>query len=142
RSGRTADPAAAQKTDTAHLAKENYARARMLLDRKRHVEAATFLENAVQLDDSRPEYHLELGILLTRSGRRRDEAETHLKKAIALAPASAPAHLALAQLLHRQGRVDAARRAVEDALRWDPNSIEAAELLAKLDEGKKDAPQE
>jgi tetratricopeptide (TPR) repeat protein len=139
--GRGKESQEARQSDTAHLAKENYARARVLLEKRRHVEAATFLENAVQLDDTRPEYHLELGIVLTRSGRRRDEAELHIKRAIALAPTSASAHVALAQLLHRQGRLEETRRALDDALRWDAQNAEAQALLSEL-AAKEDKPHE
>jgi tetratricopeptide (TPR) repeat protein len=133
------EKATPKEADTTHLARENYARARILLERRRHLEAATFLENAVQLDGSNADYHRELGILLARSGRRRDEAVSHLERSIELSPTSVPAYVALAHLYHRLQRIVEASRAAHNALRWDPANEEAKALLAEIGE-KKDSP--
>jgi tetratricopeptide (TPR) repeat protein len=126
------EPAPTRESDTVRLARENYLRAKVLLQRGRHVEASTFLENAVKLDDTQAEYHMELGIQLVRNVRRREDAEHHLKKAIALAPASVQAYLALGQLYHRQERFEDAGRLIKEVLRWEPQNVEAKALLAEI----------
>ena len=50
--------------DTSYLARENYARARLLIDRGRYSDAVVSLENAIKLDGRQAVYHLELGQLL------------------------------------------------------------------------------
>jgi len=128
--------AAAKKTkepaqDTAYLARENYARARVLLDKRRYQDAVVFLENAVQLDDTKADYHLELGRVLIRNPRRRKDAEQHLRRAVELDPTSVPGFIALGQVYRKLGRDDDARDAFNEALRWEPANAEA---LAELEQ--------
>lgn len=120
------------RTDTVHLARENFLRARALTDRKHHQDAVRFLENAVQLDPNQAEYHLELGKLLTRNPRRRDEAETRMRRAAELDPASPVAYVALGELFVRAGRGAEAMEMFREALRWDPLNADASARLAAL----------
>ena len=77
---RLAEPqmAADSKSDTQYLARQNFVRAKSLLERRHHAEAVRFLENAARLDGNVAEYHLEPGLLLARNPRQREEAERHL----------------------------------------------------------------
>jgi len=129
--------AAARKTkepaqDTAYLARENYARARVLLEKRRFQDAVVFLENAIQLDDTKSDYHLELGRVLIRNPRRRADAEQCLRRAVQLDPTSVASFLALGQLYRKMGRDDEAREAFGEALRWEPTNVEAARELEQM----------
>jgi curved DNA-binding protein CbpA len=119
-------------TDTAYLARQNFLRGRQLAERKRLAEALTFLENAVRLDAGVAEYHLDLGLLLARSPRRRAEAESELIAAAGLDPSIVAAYLGLGQLYERAGRRPEAARMFREVLRWDPGHAEASSLLAAL----------
>jgi curved DNA-binding protein CbpA len=118
--------------DKAYLARENFAKAKILVDKKRYQDAVTFLENAVQLDNTKAEYHLELGQVLIRNPRRRKDAELHLKRATTLNPTSVPGFMALGQLYGKLGRNDEAARAFGEVLRWEPNNAEAKRELKNL----------
>jgi curved DNA-binding protein CbpA len=129
--------AAAKKTkepaqDTAYLARENFAKAKILLDKRRFQDAVVFLENAIQLDDTKAPYHFELGRVLIRNPRRRKDAEMHLRRAVELDPTSAPGFVALGQLYRKMGRDDEAREAFDEALRWEPENDEALSELQQM----------
>jgi curved DNA-binding protein CbpA len=117
--------------DPKALARQNFARAKMLIDKKRFHDAVTSLENAVQLDDGNASYHIELGQLLGRNPRRRDDAERHLRRALELDPASGEGYYILGELLLRLGRTDEARAQFEETLRWDPAHPEALRQLGR-----------
>lgn len=125
------------KKDSAYLAKENYVRAKLLIDRRQFNEAVQFLENALELD-TKPLYLWTLGELISRNPRQRAEAEEHISKAIALDPTAADAHVALGRVMARGGREAEAREAFEKALHWEPRHPGALAGLEALGDGKKD----
>jgi tetratricopeptide (TPR) repeat protein len=116
--------------DSGYLAKQNFLRGRALAAQRKYTEAVTFFQNALSLDPGQPEYHLELGLVLSRNPRHREEAERHLLQAIDLAPTVVSAYVALGQMYLKAGRAGRAGRMAREALRWEPDHIEAAELLA------------
>jgi tetratricopeptide (TPR) repeat protein len=118
--------------DKRQLARENYARAKLLLKKKRLQEAVTFLENAIDLDEANATYHLELGRVLLLNPRRRSDCEDHLSKAIELDPTSTDASLALGDLFAKTDRKDQARRMYNEVLRWNPDNDEAKQRIKKL----------
>jgi tetratricopeptide (TPR) repeat protein len=118
--------------DKRQLARENFARAKLLLKKKRLQEAVTFLENAIELDGANATYHLELGRVLLLNPRRRADCEDHLTKAIELDPTSADASLALGDLFAKTDRKDQARRMYNEVLRWDPDYEEAKQRIKQL----------
>ena len=120
------------KSDTQYLARQNFVRAKALLERRHYAEAVRFLENAARLDGNVAEYRLELGILLSRNPRQREDAERHLLRASELEPASTAAYLALGQIYARAGRTLHAAAMFREALRWDPGNVQASRLLAEL----------
>ena len=122
--------------DHATLARQNFARAKALLARNRLHEALTFLENAVNLDDSRAPYHLELAKVLSRNPRRRADAETHFQRANEIDPTSADGYFELGQFYARSGRTDDAKRLFREALRWDQQHRGARAQLDALGKGK------
>jgi len=128
----SAQPQTARSGQTAHLARQNFLRGRQLAERKRYSEAAIFLENAVRLDEGAAEYHLELGLLLVHSPRRREEAERQLIAAAEKDPSMVSAYLGLGILYQKAGRKPEAARMFREVLRWDPAHAEASALLAAL----------
>lgn len=128
----------AKEVDTGYLARQNLLRARALASQRKYTEAVTFLENAVSLDPGQAEYHLELGLLLSRNPRHREEAERHLLQTIELSPMTVGAYIALGRMYLKAGRAGRAGRMAREALRWEPDHLEASELLAEAG----DAPDE
>ena len=119
------------KKDQAYLARENFARARLLMDRGQHREALQFIENALDLD-RKPAYLVGLASIQARHPRQRSEAMEHLNEAIALDPTLADAHVALAELHLRNEDPAAAAEAISQALHWAPNNREAQRLAERL----------
>lgn len=124
----TAEP----EQDKAHLARLNFARAKLLIGKGRKAEAVTFLENAVELDEMQALYHMTLGQLLVRNPRRRPHAERHLRRAIDLEPTRYEPYLALGQLYVKTGENEQAVAMFREALRWEPGQPEAIEQLKAL----------
>ena len=131
----TSKPAEPQQ-DTAYLARQNFARGKLLVEKKQFHEAARFFENALELDPTKPEYHLELGCLLARNPRRRDDAERLLTEALRRNPALIQAYLALGEIYSKSGRMEQAAAQWEEALRWEPGNAEARERLGRDADGR------
>jgi len=130
--------AESKDADTGYLARQNLLRGRALAAQRKYTEAVTFLENAVSLDPGMAEYRLELGLVLSRNPRHREEAERQLLQAIELAPTVVAAYIALGRMYLKAGRAGRAGRMAREALRWEPDHLEASELLAEAG----DAPDE
>jgi tetratricopeptide (TPR) repeat protein len=120
----------AKNADTGYLARQNFLRGRALAALRKYTEAVTFFENAVSLDPGQADYHLQLGLVLSRNPRHREEAERHLLQAITLAPVVVAGYLALGQMYLKAGRLGRAGRMAREALRWEPGHLEASQLLA------------
>jgi tetratricopeptide (TPR) repeat protein len=129
---------ASKDTDTGYLARQNFLRARALAAQRKFTEAVTFLENAISLDPRQADYHLELGLVLSRNPRHREEAERHLLETIELSPTTVGAYVALGRMYLKGGRAEHAGQMAREALRWEPGHLEASELLAEAG----DAPDE
>lgn len=125
---------ATQDKGTAHLARQNFLRAKELLERRRLAEAASYLENAIKQDDSVAEYHLELGALLAGNPRRRPDAEEHLMRAAEIDPSLTAAYLALGELYVKAARPAEAARLFRETLRWDPHNVNARAQIDALGE--------
>jgi len=125
-------PEAADRGGTTHLARQNFLRAKELIERRRFAEAAGYLENAIRQDDSEAEYHLELGVLLSGNPRRRHDAEEHLLRSAELDPSVARTYLALGHLYRKAARDADAARLFREVLRWDPGNEEAGAELSRL----------
>jgi curved DNA-binding protein CbpA len=120
--------------DPAQLARQNYARARLLIDKGRYSDAVVWLQNAITLDGQHAIYHLELGKLLTRNPRMRADAERHLVQANRIDPTLAEGYLALGELYLKSKRKSEAVKQFRETLRWEPGHIEAAARLKELGE--------
>jgi len=118
--------------DARFLARENYARAKVLIDRKRFQEAVTFLENAIDLAEDVALYHVELGRILALNPRRRPEAEEHLLRGADLDPAKMAARYELGLLFRKTGRHEEAIAAFEEVLRWEATHEGAQTQLLEM----------
>jgi len=123
----------APEQDAAYMARQNYARARTLIEKRRFNDAVTFLENAVQLQDGEALYHFELGRVLAQNPRHRAEAEERLRRAIDLDPTHVEARFELGRLLHKAARTEDAVRMLREALQWAPEHAGAQELLDEIE---------
>jgi tetratricopeptide (TPR) repeat protein len=121
-----------KEADTGYLARQNFLRGRALAAQRKFTEAVTFLENAISLDPGQPDFHLELGLVLSRNPRHREDAERHLLQTIELKPTAVAAYVALGRMYQRANRVGRAARMAREALRWEPEHLEAGELLADV----------
>jgi tetratricopeptide (TPR) repeat protein len=130
--GGSAGKASEPQQDTAYLARQNFARGKLLVEKKQLSDAVKFFENAIELDSSRAVYHLELGKILILNPRRRPEAEQLLKTTIAMNPSLIDSYLALGELYEKSNRTDEAIANYEEALRWEPFNETAQARLAVL----------
>jgi curved DNA-binding protein CbpA len=128
----TASKSSEPLQDTAYLARQNFARGKLLVDKKQLPDAVKFFENAIELDPSRAVYHLELGRILILNPRRRSEAEELLNKTVAMNPALVEAYIALGELYEKTDRAEQAVSSYEEALRWEPTHETAQERMAAL----------
>lgn len=90
-------------------------------------EAVAAYQKAVELDPAAASARLNLGFVLIRL-ERWDEAWEQFEAVLHSEPegvAQVPAHRGLGQILFRQGRPDEAIAAYQEALRLDPQSVEA-----------------
>jgi tetratricopeptide (TPR) repeat protein len=120
------------EADTGYLAKQNFLRGRALAAQRKFTEAVTFFENAISLDPGQADFHLELGLVLSRNPRHREEAERQLLQTIELRPTAVTAYVALGRMYQRANRHARAARMAREALRWEPGHLEASELLGEL----------
>lgn len=123
--------------DARELARQNYLRAKVMVDKKRFQEAVTFLENAIELFEAESAFHLDLGRVLALNPRRRDDSERHLQRAIELDPTAVEGRLTLGDLYLKIGRKDDAARMYDEVLRWEPTNSSALARLEELRQGKK-----
>jgi len=121
-----------QAQDPAFLAQANYRRAKALVARGRFTDAATSIENAIQLDPGNPIYRIEAGRLLGQNPRLRDRAEEHLTEANRLDPSLVDGYYELGQLYVKMRRKPDAVRMLQEVLRWDAGHTGASELLREL----------
>jgi tetratricopeptide (TPR) repeat protein len=128
-----AESEGAKLSETANLAKQNFLRGKALVEKRRFADAATFLENAVRMDPGQAAYHLEFGLVLARNPRRRGDAERHLLRAVEMEPTRTSGYVALGEMYQRAGKAAHAARMYREALRWEPDLIEAARLLREVE---------
>ena len=97
--------------------------------------AEELLRRAVRLTDASetPEAipHLELGVLLQRTGRL-EESAAQLRRATGIDPSDAGAHFELGRSLHRLGWLPEAGAALRAALDAEPGNPRAHYLLGRV----------
>jgi curved DNA-binding protein CbpA len=122
--------------DTSHLARQNYLAAKSLIKRKQFRQAIKFLENAIELEENIPEYHVEFGSLIALNPVRREEAEEHLRLGLELDPTVLDGHTALADLLVKRNKPTNAIQVLTEALKWFPDHPDLKSRLKKLGVGE------
>jgi curved DNA-binding protein CbpA len=122
--------------DTSHLARQNYLAAKSLIKRKQFRQAIKFLENAIELEENIPEYHVEFGSLIARNPVRREEAEEHLRLGLELDPTVLDGHTALADLLVKRDKPTNAIQVLTEALKWFPDHPDLKSRLKELGVGE------
>ncbi|HEV8342660.1 MAG TPA: tetratricopeptide repeat protein [Candidatus Binatia bacterium] len=98
-------------------------------------EARRAYHQALSLDPSMTEAHINLGRLYHQAGDF-EKAEAHYRAAIARAPDDALAHFNLGVLLEERGRPAEAIGAYREAIKYDPNFADAHYNLALIFEAK------
>ncbi len=123
--------------DLVAQARESYQRARKHLDGEEFYDALRLLETACQMDPSKHEYWLHLGIVETKNPRWRKKAEQSLLKAIELNPSGVAAYQHLARVYKAGGLARRAAELFEKVLEWEPVNEEALQELGrkKAEEG-------
>jgi curved DNA-binding protein CbpA len=122
--------------DTSHLARQNYVAAKELVKRKQFRQAIKFLENAIELEENVPEYHVEYGSLIGLNPVRREEAEEHLRHGLQLDPTVLDGHTALADLLVKRDKPTNAIQVLMEGLKWFPDHPELKSRLKELGAGE------
>ncbi|MCP3980381.1 MAG: DnaJ domain-containing protein [bacterium] len=130
-----ADKKQEAEQDLTSLARQNYAQAKVLINKRRKNEAVVFLENAIEQDDTKPLYFLELGTVLLQNPRRRPDAERHLKRALELEPTNPKGYAGLGELYARAKKKAEAAEMYRQALNWDPDNPEYEEALKAVTGG-------
>ncbi|OGJ56563.1 hypothetical protein A3D88_00030 [Candidatus Peribacteria bacterium RIFCSPHIGHO2_02_FULL_52_16] len=96
------------------------------------VQSATEqFEKAKVMDPLNPEPHFYLGSLWEQTNNPTLAREAYTK-AVELDPSYVIARIRLAQLLIADGEIDEAKTQLQEAIRWNPNSVEAREALNKI----------
>lgn len=114
-------------------------RARLLLAQSRPAEAEREVMQALTTEP--PDAHALSLLALSRIEQgKRDSALQAARDAISLAPDVAHYHFIHAEVLHRLDRPDDAFRAVQEALRLDPNDADNFALLAAIELSRRDWP--
>lgn len=112
-------------------AHEALARAREALGKEHWEEAAEHLERVVELEESWPDVHNELGIAYHELSRSQ-EAEAGFRRSFAINPAFLPPRLNLAVLLMEDGRRREAEEALDEVLGREGDHRPALQLKEAL----------
>ncbi|MBI3449211.1 MAG: DnaJ domain-containing protein [Acidobacteria bacterium] len=127
----------APDADLPTQARESYSRARKHLEAEELFDALRLLETATQLDPTKADYWLYLGVVQTKNPKWRKKAEESFLQAIALNQGMAAAYLNLARLYKGGGLMKRSHEVYEKLLAWDPENGEALVELGRKAPAKK-----
>jgi tetratricopeptide (TPR) repeat protein len=127
-------PSAAELSgaDQIKLARENFAKANSLYKQKKYFEAATLLEKAIEIDDSRANYFLLLGLCQSKMTATKKMAERNLKRASDMEPWNADPVFALGQLYRSENLMKKAKAYFEKALEINLEHTMAGKAMKDL----------
>jgi curved DNA-binding protein CbpA len=125
-------PVEAPPTPAETIAARYYREALPYLARKEYHEAVRLLEETVQLDPSRAEYHRSLAQALENNPKWRKEAEAHYRAAMKIDPFDLEAILGLATLYETLGMKRRAKPLFALALDLDPDNHLVRAKLRRL----------
>jgi Tfp pilus assembly protein PilF len=125
-------PVALPPTPAETIAARYYREATSFLARKDFHEAVRLLEEVVQLDPSRAEYHRSLAQALENNPKWRKEAEAHYRAAMKIDPFDEESILGLATLYETLGMKRRAKPLFALALDLDPDNHLVRAKLRRL----------
>lgn len=114
------------------IAKDAFARALKKVEGGEQQEAVDLLHVAIHHQPNEAQYHAALGRLLSRHPKHARDAVAALEKAAQLGRDKLAYHLELASLLHAQGLKIRARKALEPALKREPQDPNVQRLAGEL----------
>lgn len=114
------------------LAQDAFARALKKVEGGEQQEAVDLLHVAIHHQPNEAQYHAALGRLLSRHPKHARDAVAALEKAAQLGPDKLAYHIELASLLHAQGLKIRARKALEPALKREPQDPHVQRLAGEL----------
>jgi tetratricopeptide (TPR) repeat protein len=120
-----------EQRNSDEVARFHLDRARRLFQQENDREAIAELNRAIYLSPYLADAHLLLGRSLLRTGRIREAVDAF--KIALWSTETAEAHAALGEAYRQAADIEAARAEARRALALDPASVEAAQLLARID---------
>lgn len=114
------------------IAKDAFARALKKAEGREDQEAVDLLHVAIHHQPNQAPYHAALGRLLARHPKHARDAVASLEKAAQLSPEKLAYHLELASLLNAQGLKIRAKKALEVALKREPQDKDVQRLASEL----------
>ena len=123
--------ATSEQREQAELAAFYLDRGRRLYQQENDREAVSELNHALYLSPYLADAHVLVGRIHLRNGRLHEAIDAF--KIALWSTETAEAHAALGEAYRQAKDLDAARAEAERALAMDPESVEAKELLARLD---------
>jgi hypothetical protein len=126
-------PPPAPPTAAEALAARYFREARKFVANREYHEAVKLLEEVVELDPTRAEYHRTLAQALENNPKWRKEAESHFRQAMKLDPFDMESIIGLAHLYWKAGMKQRARPLFALALELDPDNRELSIILRQLD---------
>jgi Flp pilus assembly protein TadD len=127
-------PIAAAALAPATSVQQLLAEGRDHLTAGRFEEAASRFRSVLARDSDVPEALFGLGVACSQLGKL-DEAQQALQRYVRLRPSDADGHSALAMVLMAGGSRAGAKSEFERALRLEPNNLEIAKALARIEIG-------
>jgi len=94
--------------------------------------AVKYYQKFLSQEPDQWEAHLALGLIFQYQMNQSDRAEEELKKVVALAPEDGRAYATLGEIHLGRGRVESARQAVDQALRYDPENYQALIIRGQI----------
>ncbi len=123
---------AATDLEKEKVAETLYRAGRNELARGEFEKAITQLKECVYLLPNVARYHHYLGVAQSEVPRFRKEAEQHLLKATQLNKVAVDSYIALGKLYVKVNLPRRAEAQFNEALRWDPDNLEARKLLREV----------
>ncbi|MCP5050755.1 MAG: DnaJ domain-containing protein [bacterium] len=119
--------------DGGQRSRNLYLKAHSLYEEKKYLEAVRLLEKAVELDNSRANYYLLLGLSQIRIPSMRPYAEKNLMKVVQMEPWNADPLFYLGQLYWAENLVKKAERCFRKALEINMEHTLAAKMISKIE---------
>jgi tetratricopeptide (TPR) repeat protein len=126
-------PPPAPPTASQALAARYFREAKKFVANREYHEAVKLLEEVVELDATKSEYHRTLAQALENNPKWRKEAESHFRKAMKIDPFDMESIIGLAHLYWKAGMKQRARPLFAMALELDPDNRELSMILRQLE---------